>query len=564
MKQRVQYIDRKYKDKVYSYPFLVESYRDENGRPNTKIIQKLSHLPEHAVKALSNALKRGDAKAFVQRDRIQYRNSLPFGDTWALWTIMEQMGIVKALQILPEHHRTPILSSIIDRVRNPKPFSKRALFDSFEGSLLQRIVPDNDDRCLSEWYNALDSLQSHQMTIQKQLFQKDKGQLYLYDITSTYVEGNCCDLAMFGYNRDGKKGKTIIVIGLLTNSEGRPLAIRPFQGNTNDQTTVLGQVKELNKTFGIEEMIFVGDRGMITSKRISELEGDEYNWVKYITALKRKEMMDFVADDQHPIQLSLFDHKNLVEVVDNEKRYVLCHNPLRTTEDRITRLRLLDKTEKKLQSIANNVADGRLKKRDKIAKRLYSWLNKWNMGRFFTIEYDEGIFHFSRNKKEIERYSVLDGCYVVTSNVPQEQLKHTAVHEKYKDLQKVEKAFRSMKVSDIFMRPVRHWNTSRVKGHIFMCMLAYLVIWEVRKRAHPLLEREPEKRTCEGKSLREIWDELAKISIGNVQIEDDIYENISQITKKQRKILKLLKVSIDKKAKKLCRNESESQKGQTP
>ena len=207
MKQRVQYIDRKYKDKVYSYPFLVESYRDENGRPNTNIIQKLSHLPEHAVKALSYALKHGDDKAFVQRDRIQYRNSIPFGDTWAIWTIMEQLGIVKALQILPQHHRTPILSSIIDRVRNPKPFSKRALFDSFEGSLLQRIVPENDVCGLSEWYNALDSLQSHQMTIQKKLFQKDNGQLYLYDITSTYVEGNCCDLAMFGYNRDGKKGE---------------------------------------------------------------------------------------------------------------------------------------------------------------------------------------------------------------------------------------------------------------------------------------------------------------------------------------------------------------------
>ena len=200
-------------------------------------------------------------------------------------------------------------------------------------------------------------------------------------------------------------------------SEGWQLAIRVLRGNTNDQTTVLDQVKELNKEFGIEEMVFVSDRGMITSKRIPDLEAEEFKRVKYKLALKRKDMMRSVGDNDHPIQLNLFDHENLVEITDKEKRYVLCNNRLKSDEDRATRLRLLANKEDKLQSFAQNVHDNRLKNRDNIARRLYRWINKWNIERFFSVEYAEGFFQYSRNNAEIERYSVLDECYVVMSNV---------------------------------------------------------------------------------------------------------------------------------------------------
>jgi len=389
-------------------------------------------------------------------ESINYNHSVPFGDAWAVWNLLLQIGIIKALKRLPNKHQVPIIASIIDRVINPKPYSKRALFDAFQSSVLKRIVPQEDDTCLTDWYKALESLYNHQMPIQKVLFSGDKVKIYLYDITSSYFEGTCCPLSTWGYNRDGKKGKMIIVIGLVTDSQGCPIAIRVFKGNTSDQTTVMDQVKELKDEFGIHDMTFVGDRGMITSKRISDLEGDEYSWVKYITALRRKDMMDFVEEDTHPIQLSLFDHNNLVEVSHEGKRYILCHNPLRKEEDQETRLILLSKTEEKLQSIANNVQDGRLKKKDKIARRLYRWINKWNMERFFTVKYEVGFFEFSRKEEEIERYSVLDGCYVVTSNLEEQKMSCNELHQQYKDLKYVENAFRSMKVSIVNLRPIRH------------------------------------------------------------------------------------------------------------
>lgn len=549
MKLRVDYIKRPYKDKTYVYPFLVSSYRDENGVSRNKVIQNLSHLPEYVVEAIRIALRsEGEVKS-VPVDTIKYLDSLPFGDTWAVWTIMKQIGIIDALEKLPDNHIIPIIASIVDRVINPKPYSKRALWDSFESSALKKILQATDRIPLQHWYNALDSLHDCQMDIQKQLYNGHTNRVYLYDITSSYFEGTCCPLADWGYNRDGKKGKMIIVIGLLTTEEGRPIAVKVFPGNTNDQTTVIDQLKELKTEFGVQEIIFVGDRGMITSKRITEIESEDLNWVKYITALKRQDMMRMVEDNHHPIQLGLFDHQNLVELDHEGKRYILCHNPLRKDEDTATRLRLLDKTEEKLRSIANNVKNGRLKDKDRIARRLYRWINKWNMERFFNVEYKDGYFSFCRNQEEIERYAILDGCYVIISNVTVAELSTSSVHSKYKDLKYVENAFRCMKVSDIFLRPIRHWTATRVQGHVFMCMLAYLVVWEAKKRLSPLLERNQHNRECDGNSLREIWDALKMISIGRLSIAGIESKQVGEITKDQKKILHSLRTPFAKRDK---------------
>ncbi|MDI6795182.1 MAG: hypothetical protein QME81_20345, partial [bacterium] len=208
---------------------------------------------------------------------------------------------------------------------------------------------------LHEWYRSLETLYTHQMQIQKRLYPKNIDKVFLYDITSSYFEGKCCPLAAFGHSRDGKKDKMQIIIGLLTTSCGRPVAVRVLEGNTADQSTVIDQINQLRDDFGVKEMIFVGDRGMITRRRIEEITNGDYKWLDYITALKRSEMMACVEDENHPIQLSLFDTQNISEVVDGNKRYILCHNPLREDEDALVRNRLLDKTEAKLQSIADNV-----------------------------------------------------------------------------------------------------------------------------------------------------------------------------------------------------------------
>ena len=222
-------------------------------------------------------------------------------------------------------------------------------------------------------------------------------------------------------------------------------------------------------------------------------------------------------------------------------------------EDENIRLRFLDKTEEKLKTIQKSVKAGRLKNKDKIAHRLYRWIDKWNMERFFKVEYEEGSFSFFRKEPEIERYSVLDGCYVIVSNVDGRQMTLQDIHSRYKDLKYVENAFRSMKVSDSFLGPVRHWNETRVRGHVFMCMLAYLVVWEARKRLEPLLQRDPEINEYEGKSLREVWDTLKHITVGRIKIAGIVSEQISALTKKQRKIVKMLGTPMAKRRVKCCR-----------
>jgi transposase len=556
MKMRVEYINRPYKDKVYSYPFLVSSYRDEKGKPKRKIHQNLSHLPEQAVSALDQALQHGIQPEYVDINSILFEEAIDFGDTWAAWRVAEDLGIFEQLERLPNDHRLPIQAMIIDRVINPKPLSKRALASEYPDSGLSRILKTQQAPPLSIWYKSLESLATHQKTIQKRLFQEDSNRIFLYDITSSYFEGKCCPLAAFGYNRDGKKGKLQIVVGLLCSNEGRPLAVRVFKGNTKDDTTVLGQIDELKKDFGVKEMVFVGDRGMITSKRLEDLKSGGYKWLKTITALKRSDMMKLIDDRKNPLQLTFFDEKNLAEVEEGGRRYILCHNPMKKEEDAAVRRRLLEKTEQKLQSIANNVRNGRLKKKDKILKRLYRWIDHWKMERFFTVDYGEGRFEFSRQEEEIERYAALDGCYVITTDIEKQKMEKEEVRDRYKSLSKVESAFKAMKTDDLFMRPIRHWNPKRVEGHVFMCMLAYLVVWETRKRAGELLERDPETRECEGDSLREIWRTLQKIKLGRIDAGGCNVVDISSLTSYQKKILKLLNAQIKKKERNrlgLCR-----------
>jgi transposase len=547
MKMRVAYIKRPFKDKVYSYPFLITSYRDKNGIARNKTVMKLSNLPEHAVSALDVALRSEEDVQMVPKKAIRFYDAIPLGDTWAVFRLAENLGIIEAFSQFPPEHRIATMAMIIDRVINPKPHSKRALSDAYGGSSLARIMNSPSSPPLHEWYRSLETLYTHQMQIQKRLCPESTDKVFLYDITSSYFEGKCCPLAAFGHNRDGKKGKMQIIIGLLTTSSGRPIAIRVLEGNTADQSTVMNQIKELHDDFGVREMIFVGDRGMITHKRIEEIINGDYQWLDYITALKRSEMMSVVEDENHPVQLGLFDTQNLAEVIDGDRRYVLCHNPLRKDEDALTRNRLLDKTEAKLRSIADNVRDGRLKDKDKIAHRLYRWLNRWGMERFFKITYDYGYFNFQRDQDEIVRYSRLDGCYVIVTSVSKDRMEAEEVRSRYKELKQVEKAFRSMKTADLFVRPIRHWNPDRVRGHVFMCMLAYLIIWEAWRRLDGMLQRDPETRHCDGKSLREIWETLRKISIGYINISGQQIEQIGTINEYQSKILNKLGVPLDKK-----------------
>jgi hypothetical protein len=548
MKMRVAYIPRPHKNKTYRYPFIVQSYRNDEGKPSTRTIMNLSALPEHVVRAIDNALRNGDSGAdTISAADVHFEDALDFGHVWSVWRLMEQLGIADLLELLPRQHRHAIAAMIADRVVNPLPFSKRALRGDFSGSPLARILGNPATGALSDWYEALESLLANQPAIEKALFPGVGGRVFLYDITSSYFEGTHCPLAAFGYNRDGKKGKMQIVIGLLCDAEGRPVAAQVFEGNTADQSVALSQVDALREKFGVQEVVFVGDRGMITSKRIEELGGKSYEWARYITAIRRSDMMEMVEDEKHPIQIELFDERNLVEVREGNTRHILCYNPLRRERDAAVRRRLIEKTEEKLESIEANVRDGRLKKKEKIEKRLWRWINRWGMERFFTAEAGEGRFSWRRNEEQIERYSRLDGCYVITSNIEPDAMETAEIVARYKSLQQVEKAFRSMKTADLFVRPIRHWNADRVKGHVFMCMLAYLVIHESRRRLAEFLKRDPDTRECDGDSLREIWKTLARVKIGVLKIGVTTVEQLNPLTAFQKQLLKALGTSLNKK-----------------
>jgi len=546
MKMRVGYARRRYNDKVYETPLVITSYRDEQGTPRNKTLANLGKLPAFIVTLITEALKRGDAgvlEEYVHVKEITHLGSLMIGPAFVALSVLKQLGIVEILKdCLSVKHFIAVIAIVIERVVSPKPLSVMALRRLYEKEAVSFLLHEEKAPSLKTWYGALAVLEEKREEILKTLYRRNHtpGKLYLYDITSSYFEGTTCP-PEYGYNRDGKKGKMQVVIGIICDERGCPIWVEVFKGNTSDQTTVKAQLINLKEKLKLEEFIFVGDRGMVTNARIEELQKEGW-WesFSYITALTREEMMTAVETEDHPIQLDLFDHHQLVEVEKEGTRYVLCHNPERKEQDRRTRQRLLDLTEAKLACIGKNVTDGRIKKKNVIARRLYRWINHWKMERFFHVTCDEGSFSYTRNEEEITRYERLDGCYVIRSNTSKETT--TELRDHYKDLKYVEQTFRTMKTTDIQVRPIRHFNEPQVRGHIFVCFLAYRVIWELRQRLAPVLERDPETKQCEAGSLADIWRELGTVSLAKFEARDKIYTKLSQIDNRVKKLLTLCSV----------------------
>ena len=549
MKLRVGHARRSYKGKVYETPLVITSYRDEHGTPRNKTLANLGKLPAFIVNLIAEALKRGDAtvlEEYVHIKEIVHQGSLIIGPAFVAFSVLKQLGIFQLLKsCLSVKHFIAIMAIIVERIIAPKPLSVMALRRLYEKEASSFLLNEKKAPSLKTWYGALAALEGKREEILKALYSRNHtpGKLYLYDITSSYFEGTTCPLAEYGYNRDGKKGKLQVVIGIICDERGCPIWIDVFKGNTADQTTVKTQLTNLKEKLGLEEFIFVGDRGMVTSARIAELEKEGW-WesFSYITALTREEMMKAVETQDHPVQLDLFDHHQLVEVEKDGTRYVLCHNPERKEKDRQTRERLLHLTEEKLECIRRNVAAGRIKKKDVIAHRLYRWSNRWGMERFFEVTYDEGKFAYTRKEEEITRYERLDGCYVIRSNAAQWRETTEELRNHYKDLKYVEQAFRTMKTTDIQTRPIRHFNEPNVRGHIFACFLAYRAIWELRRRLSSILTRDPETNQCEAGSLADIWRELGTVSVAKLEARGKVYTKLSQINDPVKKILTLCEV----------------------
>jgi len=460
----------------------------ENGRVRKRTLANLSDWPTPLVEGFRTLLKGGVA---VAQEGIRIRRALPHGHAAAVLGTIRAIGLDRLLGRPTDKRLAPLAIALIaSRLVSPasKLATARDLAADTAGSSLGRLLQLGavDE---VELYRALDWLGARQAAIETALARRHlkDGALVLYDVSSSWLEGRCCELARFGYSRDGKKGKLQIVYGLLCAADGCPLAVEVFEGNTADPTTLATQIDKLKQRFGLSRVVLVGDRGMITSARIrAELAPAGLDW---ITALRAPQIRALV--DSGAFQLSLFDERDLAEITAPEfpgERLVVCKNPLLAEERARKREDLLRATEAALTKLADQIARGAGPTgQDKIGRAVGRIENRYKLAKLFDITVGEDRFTFGRNPARITEEARLDGFYVIRTSVEDKALAADNVVGAYKSLARVERAFRSLKTVDLHLRPIHHWLAPRVRAHVFLCMLACHVEWHMRERLKPML-----------------------------------------------------------------------------
>ena len=483
----VAWVRRQYKDRTYEYPLLRRSYR-EGGKVKNQTLANLSHLPLDLVEIIRRRLA---GEKFLGSEDWEVRRSLPHGHVVAVSGVMRQLGIAELLDRQPCRQRDLVLALICARVLMPK--SKLATSRSWGESTLSAVF-GVEDASVDEIYAALDWLRERQPKIEERLAHRhlQEGALALYDLSSSYVEGRHCPLAQLGYSRDGKRGTLQIEYGLITDAEGRPIAVEVVPGNTGDPATVATQVEKLKDRFGLQEVVLVGDRGMLTQARIDTLK--ERGGIGWISALRSPAIRALV--EAGVIQMSLFDERSLVEISHPDypgERLVVCRNPRLAEERARKRQDLLQATEAKLQPIVEAVAAGRLHGAAKIGLRVGKVIGTYKMGKHFAVEITDDSLRVERQPAEIAAEAALDGLYVIRSSVAEDKLASDQLVRAYKQLSQVERAFRTWKGYDIQVRPIHHWSEERVRAHVLLCMLAHHVRWQLERAWAPLLFRDEER-----------------------------------------------------------------------
>jgi hypothetical protein len=474
---------------------LRESYRD-GGKVKTRTLANLCGWPDAKVEALRRVLK-GETSV-LSAEAIRIERSLPHGHVAAVLGVAKKFKLDKLLPSAPERLAKLALAMIVARVIEPaaklataRQLSEETAVHSL-GAVLELGAVEGD-----ELYAALDLLGEAQPRIEAILAKRHlrDGCLVLYDLTSSYLEGSKCELGRYGYSRDGKQDKLQIVYGLLCAADGCPVAVEVFEGNTGDPSTLAAQVTKLKERFGLSSVVLVGDRGMITEARIEQdLAPAGLDW---LTALRAPAIQALAADDG-PLQLSLFDERDMAEIASPDypgERLIVCRNQALAQERGRKREELLAATEKELAKIAASVARGRnpLCGADKIGLKAGAVLGKRKMAKHFELAIGDSSFSFSRNQASIQKEAALDGFYVLRTSVPAETLDTPAVVFAYKSLSQVERAFRSLKTVDLEVRPIHHRLAERVRAHVFLCMLAYYVTWHMHQALAPVLFKDHDK-----------------------------------------------------------------------
>lgn len=469
---------------------LRESYR-VGKKVKKRTLANLTDWPPELVEEF-RALLRGGTIVENLAESFEVVRAYPHGHVAAVLGPLRRIGLEKILSTDRSRERDLAVAMIVSRILNPA--SKLATARGFSSETcshsLGRVLGLDCVR-EGELYKALDWLGDRQERIEKKLAQKHlkNGVLVLYDITSTYFEGRTCRLARYGHSRDGRKDKLQIVFGLLCTAEGIPIAVEVFEGNTKDSRTVGRQIRKIREGFGLERVVLVGDRGMITQARIDEeLRGEEgLGWITALTAIQIRKLLETQA-----FQLSLFDEEDLAEIESPDypgERLVACRNPLLADERSRKREDLLQATEKELEKIvaATRRPKRALRGRDRIGMRVGKVLGRFKVGKHFDLTITEDSFTYQRNTERINQEALLDGIYIIRTSVPMDRLSTENVVESYKRLSVVERAFRSMKTVDLRVRPIFHHVEKRVRVHVFLCMLAYYVEWHMRQALAPIL-----------------------------------------------------------------------------
>ena len=475
---------RHYKGKVYQSHFLRRSFR-VGARVLHETLGNLSHLPAHLIDIIRRSV--AGEKFLPASDAFLVQRNLPHGHVQAVLGTMRRLGLDSLLASKPCAQRDLVMAMIAERLLYP--CSKLATTRLWHTTTLAEelsVAEATED----DLYQAMDWLLERQPRIEKKLAARHLSEdcLVLYDVSSSYYEGHTCPLARYGHDRDGKKGLPIIVYGVMTDGEGRPIAVEVYPGNTGDSTTVADQVEKLRDRFQLSRVVLVGDRGMLTQPQIDKMKMHPgLGWITALTSVAIRGLLETGA-----LQLSLLDETNLAEITSPDypgERLVVCHNPWLEEERGRKRRELLQATEQALTKVGKQVVRRKKKplKEAEIALKVGKVRERYKMGKHFLYTIGEGKFQWSRREQTIEQEAKLDGIYLIRTSESEERLSAADTVRSYKRLAQVERAFRTLKGMDLRIRPIHHRTEDHVRAHIFLCMLAFYVEWHMRQALAPLL-----------------------------------------------------------------------------
>lgn len=555
----------------YRPTYLLRRSRREGKKVVKETLANLTMLPDEIIESIRMMLK--GQKLVPAEEAFDVVKSRQHGTVQAVMTAMNRLGFKELIASKSSRERDLVVAMIAARIIDPD--TKLATTRWWHNTSLptEFNVSDANENDL---YEAMDWLLKRKKYIQQKLAKRhlSEGSKMLYDLSSSYFEGDKCPLARRGYNRDKKKGKLQVNYGLLTDERGCPITVQIVEGNVSDTKTFMPQVKQIQDEFGIKQMVLIGDRGMISKKQIDSLQ--EISGIDWITALRSGSIRKLIDDKS--IQPELFDERNLFEIEHPDypdERLIACRNPYLATHRAKTRQSLLDKTIENLEKIQQGVQKGRIEGADKIGVKVGKIIDKYKVAKHFDLEISENSLEFTVNQEHVSKEAALDGIYVIRTSVPKSSMDSETAVRNYKNLSQVERAFRSMKSIDLMVRPIHHRLPDRVRAHIFICMLAYYVQWhmrqawsslmftdedeEWRENHDPVAPAEPSdsakakksgrKKRSEGEpynSFRTLLNSLSTIVKNSCKVyhnknKNTIFETVTTPDDAQKKAMELLK-----------------------